>query len=220
MSWYDNIPGLNMVGSFFNSGKGYSDAADQMKKAWGQAQQFGQQGINYQEPFRQQGVGQFDRLNNAENNLLDPSKLLSDWMSKYEESPYAKQSTANARESGLSAANSMGLSGSSAALQNIQQSSHDIMNQDREGFLKDLMEKYKAGIGIGQNMFNQGSQTAGNMGSQMSHMGDQALGVGENLGQMAYGKANAPGDQFKDILKTMAKMYMSSQLGGLANFNI
>lgn len=199
MAWYD-IPGTSLISSFLHPEEGYDDASKQMQNAWGQAQGF-------QQPYAQAGANQIGTLNSAENSLLDPSALLGKWMQGYQTSPYADKSMQNARESGLNAASSMGLSGSSAALNNIQQSSGDIMNADRSEYLNDLMQKYMTGIGIGQNMFNVGAGTAGNMGNQ-------SLSVGENMGAAAYGAKNAPGNLLKDLMSMGVKGYMAHQTGG------
>lgn len=203
MSWgLGALSGVgNMVDSFFHPEKGYEDAQKEMEAKWRQAQGF-------QEPFRQAGLDQTGRLTGAEDKLLDPSSLLADWMSKYQMSPFAQQSMQNAKASGLDAASSMGLMGSSAALNNIQKSSSDIMNADRQQFLNDLMQKYMAGIGIGQNIYGIGAQTAGNMGNQ-------AVNVGGNTAEMAYGKANAPGNLLKDMLATGAKAAIAAYTGGV-----
>ncbi len=201
MSWLSGIPIVgNMIDSFIHPERGYEDAAKKMEEAWRQAQGF-------QEPYRQAGLDQMGRLNTAENELLDPSALMAKWMGSYQESPYAQKSMQNAKESGLNAASSMGLMGSSPAIQNIQNSSSDIMNADRQQYLNDMMQKYMAGVGIGQNMYGIGASTAGNMGNQ-------AIGVGENLGQAAYGAKNAPGNLLQNLLAMGAKMYMQSQMGG------
>lgn len=201
MSWMDYLSPVkgagNMINSFLHPEAGYKDAAHEMQNAWGQAQDF-------QRPYADAGKNQIGTLTGAENALLDPSALLGKWMESYESSPFAKKSMSNARESGLDAASSMGLSGSSAAVNNIQQSSGDIMNADRSQFLNDLMQKYMAGVGIGQNIFNTGAATAGNMGNQ-------AIGVGENMGGAAYGARNAPGNLLKDLLATGAKAYMAGR---------
>ena len=109
MSWYDYVPGGNYIDSFLHPEEGYNDAARKMQEMWQQIQGF-------QQPYNQAGQGQIPILQDAQKRLLDPSSLLADWMSKYETSPYAKQSMANAKEEGLGAASSMGLMGSSAAL--------------------------------------------------------------------------------------------------------
>lgn len=185
-----------MIHSFWNPQEGYEDAADEYEKYYNQGQ-------GYQEPFRQNGVDQTGRLNNAENKLLDPSALLSEWMDKYKTSPFAQRSMQNAQASGLDAASSQGLLGSSAATQNIQQSSSDIMNKDRSEYLQDLMKKYMAGIGVGQNMYNVGATTAQNMGNN-------AMTQGDRMGQAKYGATSAPGNMARDLVSAFAR----SQGGG------
>lgn len=194
MSWISGIPIVGKgIDSYLNPDKGYKDAAKQMQEYFQKAQSF-------QEPYRAQGLGQIGRLNTAQNELSDPSALLAKWMKSYETSPFAEKSMANAKEAGLSGASSMGLMGSSTALNNIENSAGDIMNADRSQFLSDLMQKYMAGIGIGQNMYGIGASTAGNMGNQ-------AMEMGGNMGEMAYGAANAPGDRLAQLLSNGAKAY-------------
>jgi hypothetical protein len=202
MAWTDYVPGGSMINSFLHPEQGYEDAAKKMEDAWRQAQGF-------EDPYRQAGIGQLDRLNTAENQLLDPSALLSSWMSKYQESPFAQKSMQNAKESGLDTASSMGLMGSSAALNNIQQSSSDIMNKDRSQYLSDLMQKYMAGIGVGQNIYGIGANMAG-------AMGNQAIGAGEDQAQAAYGARNSPGELLKDMLAMAAKGAGQYYSGGAA----
>lgn len=201
MAWYDYIPGGSMINSMLHPEEGYEEAAKRMREAWQQAQAT-------QQPYNAAGQGQLDRLNQAENQLLDPSKLLADWMSKYEMSPYAQRSIENAKNAGLDAASSMGLMGSSPAIANIQNSASDIMNADRQQFLNDMMQKYMAGIGIGKDIYGIGAQTAGNLGQQGLH-------VGENLAAAGFGEKNAPGNLLKDLLAMGGKMFIANQLGGV-----
>jgi hypothetical protein len=200
MAWTDAIPGGSMIDSFFNPGAGYEDASKKMEEAWRNAQK-------WQVPYWQQGQDQWGRLNEAENKLLNPNSLLDEWMSKYEQSPWAKQTMENSREAGLEAASSQGLMGSSAATKNIQQSAHDVMSADRERYMQDMMQKYMAGIGIGQNIYGTGAQ----MGS---NLGQQSLNAGGYMGDMAYGQRAAGGNRLADMMNAMAKMYLSSQTGG------
>jgi len=202
MGIFDTIAGgIGGLGKGFNSflhpEKGYKDAEEEMRRAWEEAQK-------YQKPYADAGMGQLPILTGAQGKLLDPSTLLSEWMKKYETSPYAQKSMENAKESGLNAASSMGLMGSSSALQNIQQSSSDIMNADRQQFLNDLMQKYLAGIGIGQDIYGKGAGAAGDLMKGR-------LGVGGNLAEMEFGKRNAPGQNLKDLLALGAKAFMASQ---------
>jgi hypothetical protein len=197
----DTISGIGKgISSMFHPERGYKDAADELRKAWEQAQGF-------QRPYNEAGTSQLPFLTGAEGRLLDPSSLLSEWMGKYQESPYAKKFMENARESGLDAASSMGLMGSSSALNNIQQSSGDIMNADRQQFLNDLMQKYMTGIGIGQNIYGIGAQTAGNLGNQ-------AMNYGGNSAEMAFGRRNAPGQNIRDLLGMGAKTAAAYYGGG------
>ncbi len=186
--------------SLMNPEDAYKKAANQYQKYWDEAQRF-------QNAYNRAGTDQIPILTGAQNQLLNPQDLLGKWMESYKTSPYAKQSMDNATASGLDAASSMGLEGSSSALHNIQQSSSDIMNQDRQGFLKDLMDKFKSGINIGTDIYGRGATTAGNLGNQ-------ALNVGNNMGEMAFGAQAAPGELMKSIISMMMKMYGGGAGGG------
>ena len=158
------------------------------------------------QPFINQGQAQYGNLMGAENALLNPETLLKKWMSGYEESPYAKQSMANARSGGLDAASSMGLMGSSSAINNIQNSASNIMNQDRSQYLNDLMQKYMSGVGIGQNIYNQGAGMAGQFG-QLAH------GFGQDIGGAAYGARNAQGNLLGNLINMGANIYTGGGYG-------
>lgn len=193
----------SLLGGGDEQAHAYRKAQREMERKWREAQEF-------QRPYRDAGIGQLDTLKGAESNLLDPSKMLADWMGKYQQSPYAKKSFENAREAGLNAASSQGLLGSSAATQNIQNSSSDIMNADRNEFLQNLMQKYMAGVGIGQNIYNKGADVAGNLGNQ-------AISVGGNTADMQYGASAAKSNYMKDLLGMGAKMYMANQMNNKGN---
>lgn len=200
MSYWDSSWITKGAKSFMHPEDAYKKAAEQFQNFWDQAQV-------YQKPYSDAGLAQLSPLTNAENQLLNPTDLLGKWMEKYQISPYAKRSMENAKASGMDAASSMGLEGSSSALNNIQQSSADIMNQDRAGFLKDLMEKFKTGIGVGQDIYDKGAATAGNLGTQ-------ALGVGNEMGGAAYGAEGAPGEMFKNLMAMMMKVFGGGAGGG------
>jgi len=200
MSWLSDIPVVgNAIDSFLHPEEGYKDAARQMQQMWQQSQAF-------QRPYLEAGNAQLPMLTGAEGALLDPSALLAKWMNSYQMSPYAQRSLSNAKAAGLDAASSMGLMGSSPALANIQQSSSDIMNKDRSDYLNDLMQKYMTGIGIGQDIYGKGAQTAANLGKS-------ALDVGQDLGAAAYGEANAPGDRLAQMAGLMAKIWGMNKYG-------
>lgn len=190
MSWYDPF-------NVTDPGKPYRAAGKEIKKGYNDAQ-------GYLDPYNQAGRSQIDRLTGAQDKLMNPGALQDEWAKNYQISPYAKQLQDQAKAGGMDAASSQGLLGSSTAINSIQQGSSNIMNADRDKYMNDLMEKYKTGLGIGQNMFNQGAGAAGNMSNN-------SMDFGKQMGSMSFGKANAP----MDMLMNMFKMYQASQGGGM-----
>lgn len=182
--------GLGLLNSFFDP--------------YGEAQKQSQQGFNeargYEQPFITQGQEQYGALNQARQDLMDPAALQNKWAQGYETSPYAQQMLNMNRDQGLDAAGSMGLMGSSAALGNIQQGAGNIMQQDRQQYLQDLMQKYMSGIGLGQNMYGVGANMAGTLGGQAVHQG-------ENMANLGYAQQAAPGQQLGQAAGMMADMY-------------
>ncbi|HXR81370.1 MAG TPA: hypothetical protein VN763_10650 [Saprospiraceae bacterium] len=181
----------------FDPGKGYRAAGKEIKKGY-------EQGQGYLDPYNQAGRGQINKLTGAQDRLMDPAALQNEWAKGYETSPYAKQLQEQAKSSGMDAASSQGLLGSSSAINAAQQGSSNIMNADRQNYMNDLMTKYMGGIGIGQNMFNQGAGTA----NQMSQNANQ---FGQNMAGVKFGENNAMMNQ----LMNMFKMYQASQGGGM-----
>jgi hypothetical protein len=192
----DKFTNLPWNKPFFHPGDPYGKAQDVSNQSWKEAQ-------NYQRPYWEQGVGQTGRLNDAENSLLNPQGLQDKWSSSYETSPYAKQLLQQNQTAGLDAASSMGLGGSSAAMNNIQTGAGNIVSKDRQQYMDDLMKKYMAGIGIGQNMYGIGAQAGANLGGQsLEHGRDQA--------QLEYNKQAAPGEMWKHLA--------GSALSGVSNY--
>lgn len=188
MSIWDTLKtttGYNMINSFMNPDEPYKQGQKAENEGYYNAQQ-------YQQPYWQHGNDQYQNLYGAEQNLLDPEKLQAKWAEGYQTSPYAQRMLQMNQGQGLDAASSMGLEGSSGALQNIQQGAGDIVSKDRREYLNDLMQKYMAGIGIGQNIYNTGAGAGSDMaGHSMRH--------GENMSQLKYGQYGAPGEQFSKI---------------------
>lgn len=197
MGWLDPLGVVDMAKGFFSPEDNWKAAQGPVKKAWQQAQ-------DYQRPFWQNGIDQYGRLNDAENSLLDPGALESKWASGYETSPYAQQLLKQNNANGLDAASSMGLMGSSAAINNIQQGAGQIVNADRQQYMNDLMEKYLSGIGIGGNIYGTGAQTGANLGKE-------AIGYGNTMGGLKYGESAAPGDLFGRL----AGMGIGALTGGI-----
>lgn len=115
----------------------------------------------------------------------DPEALQAKWAQGYQMSPYAMQMQEQAGRQGMDAASRMGMLGSTPALQAIQGGQAGIMGRDRQQYLGDLMQKYLAGAQMAQGM------------------GSQAVGMGERMGQAAYGASSEGqrgGDMFGNLI--------------------
>lgn len=193
---------MSWISSFLHPERGYQKGQEQLDKYF-------QQGQGYLQPYNQFGQNAYGNINEAMQALLNPEALQSKWIQGYEESPAAKQAESMAQEHGLNAASSMGIMGSTPALQAIQAGTSEIGMNDRQNYLDNLMQKYLAGVGIGQNIFGTGASAASGMSSN-------AMNMGQNSAQMAYGKENAPGDLFSKLLGSGVGL-VGSYLGGGMN---
>lgn len=187
--------------------KGYKKAQEQLNNYYNQAQQ-------YYQPFMQQGQAAYGDLNQAMQNLLNPTELYNDWMGSYEMSPQAQHAQERAMDSGLRTAQSMGIGGSTPALQAIQAGMNEIEAQDIQRYFDRLLMPYLQGASLAQGIYGQGGQMANLMGSN-------AMNMGQNSAQLAYGAQNAPGQLFGNLLGTGANLagsYMGMQgMNNLAN---
>ncbi len=190
MGIWDTYKKVAFPSAVFDPGKGSRLAQDQWKKAWAEAKGF-------QQPYNQAGLDQIGKLTGAEDKLLDPAALQSEWAEGYEMSPYAQQMQKEAEASGMESAGSQGLLGSSASINNIQQGATNIMQKDRQQYMNDLMEKYKAGLGIGQDIFGKGAQTAANLGGQ-------AMQFGQGMGNLKAGEQESTRQMMMDFMKMIA----------------
>ena len=191
---------FKMLESFLNPQKGYQAGQEELNKYY-------QQGQNYLQPYAQQGHEAYGHLNNAMQNLLSPSSLLDQFMNNYKESDAARFAKQRAMNSGLSAAQSMGLGGSSSALQGLQSQASEIGAMDEQRYLDRMINQYLQGAGLAQGIYGQGANAG-------SAMGQNAMNMGQNASQLAYGKQNAPGELFGSLLGTAAGLgtgYMGMQ---------
>lgn len=188
MSWFSQ---------WSNPQKGYQDAQKELENYYNQGQ-------GYQQPYNEQGQAQYPRMQRYMDALEHPEKLYNEWASGYSESPAAKQAEAMAQEHGLNAASSLGLMGSSPALQAIQAGTSGIVQQDRQSYLDDLMEKYKTGIGLTQGVYNTGATTAGQMNQNAQNMGQNSAGF-------KYGEKSSQGGLFSNLVGAGGSI-----LGGIA----
>lgn len=189
-----------MLSSFFNPGKGYEKAENALAPYYQQAQ-------SYLQPYNQHGQDAYGHLNTAMQNLLNPTELYDQWAQAYAPSEYARLNKERTMNDAMRAASSMGMLGSTPALQAIQGGMHEIDAQDQMRYIEQMIQQYLAGAGLAQNIYGQGAQ-AGNQ------MGQNALNMGNTMAEMAYGKQNAPGQLFGNLLGTAANLggaYMGMQ---------
>lgn len=210
---------MSWLSSFLHPERGYEKGQEQLDKYWNQSQGYYNQGQGYLQPYNDYGTKAYGDINTAMQKLLNPEALQSEWIKNYEESPAAKQAEALAQEHGLNAASSLGLMGSSPALQAIQAGTSDIAMNDRQNYLDNLMQKYLAGVGIGQDIFGKGAGAAGQQSQNAMGMGNNAMTMGQNSAQMAYGKENAPGNLFQNLLNTGLNLGTSWLTGGMGKGN-
>ena len=199
MGIFDSLS--NGFSSFFNPQRGYKAAGNQLQKYYRDAQ-------GNLQPYNQNGQNMFQQLLAQSQALNDPEALENKWASGYSMSPYATALQSHATQSGLDAASSMGLMGSSAALGNIQNSSGEIMQSDRQNYMNDLMNKYMASVGIGENVYGTGANAAG-------MMSNNAMNMGNNMAGMAYGEQNSPGDMFGKLLGLGVNGAINYATGGM-----
>lgn len=177
---------MSWLSKFLHPEKGYDKAQEQLDKYFGQAQ-------GALQPYNQYGQSAYGDINAAMKALLNPEELQNKWIQGYAESPAAKQAEALAQEHGLNAASGLGLMGSNTALDAIQTGTTQIGLNDRQNYLDNLMQKYLAGVGVGQDIFGKGANAA-------NAMSGNAMNMGQNSAQMAFGKENAQGDLFSKLL--------------------
>lgn len=180
MSWLDAFS--KMDDSFLHPERGYEKGQEQLDKYYQDAQ-------GNLQPYNQFGQDAYGDYSGAMKRLLDPAGLQNEWAKGYTESESAKGAERMAQEHGLNAASGLGLMGSNTALNAIQGGTTQIGLNDRQNYLNDLMQKYQLGTGIAGNIFNTGANAAG-------MMSNNAMNMGNNSAQMAYGQQNAPGELF------------------------
>lgn len=192
---------MSWLSKFLHPEKGYDKAQEQLDKYYGQAQ-------GNLQPYNKQGLDQYSNLNEFIKNLMDPQALQDQWAKGYTESESTKNAEGMAKEHGLDAASSMGLMGSSPALSAIQAGTTQIGLNDRQNYLDDLMQKYLAGAGLVQGAYGTGANAA-------NAMSGNAMNMGQNSAEMAYGKENSQGNLFGNLLNTGLNLGSNYLTGGM-----
>lgn len=194
---------MSWLSSFLHPEKGYEKGQEQLDKYYGQSQ-------GYLQPYNQQGQDQYGNLNEFIKSLMDPQALQDKWAKGYTESEAAKGAERMAQEHGLNAASSLGLMGSNTALNGIQAGTTQIGLNDRQNYLDNLMQKYLAGAGLSQGVYNTGANTAGQMGTN-------AMNMGNSSAEMAYGRENAGGNMLGGLIGGGIGLVGSALSGGKWN---
>jgi hypothetical protein len=176
--------------SFMHPEKGYKKAQEQLDKYYNQSQ-------GYYQPYVNQGQEAYGDLNNAMKSLLNPTELYDQWMNSYQTSDAAKFAQERAMDQGLNAASAMGVLGSTPAIKSIQSGTNQIGAEDQLNYINQLMGMYLPGAQLAQGIYGTGANAGMAMGQNANQMG-------QNSAQMAFGKQNAPGQMFNDLLKTGA----------------
>lgn len=190
MAKLTDLPTVNQLQSFWFPEKAYQKAGDQLEQYYGQAREdLG--------PYAQQGQQAFEPLFGAMQNLMDPQGFEGQMLEGYEASPHARMLQEEASQQGLNAASSMGMLGSTPALQAMQRGTTGIVQGDRDNYLNRMMGSYLSGSNIAQNMYGQGQQAAGGL-AQM------AMNQGDSMADVAYGKQSAPGELFGKMAGMLA----------------
>lgn len=191
---------MSWLSSFLHPERGYQAAQGQLDKYYNQGQ-------GYMQPYNQHGQDVYSQLGPALQMLLNPQELQDKWASGYNESDYAKMLEDSAKQQGLDAASSMGLLGSTPALQAIQAGMGRIRAEDRQNYMNDLFNKFQLGTNLGQNIYNTGANTA-------NQMANNAMNMGQNSAGMQFNQTNAPGQTFGGIAGLLAKLGGNYLTGG------
>lgn len=196
MSWLSNV---------LRPGRPYKKAQDVM-------QQYYQQGQQQMQPYMQAGMDAYGQLSPALQALMNPEQLQAKWLESYTESPQATLAKQQAEQEGLSAASSMGMLGSTPALQALQAGTTQLGYADRQKYLDDLMNKYQTAIGLGQNIYGTGAQMAGQSASN-------AMNMGGAMGTLAAGQGMAGGSMLGGLLGGLGRFGMDYLTGGFGQGN-
>jgi hypothetical protein len=187
--------------SFLHPEKGYEKAQEQYDKYYNQGQ-------GYLQPYNQNGQDQYGNVNSAINNLMNPSGLYDQWLNDYEQSDASKFAQGRAHDNGMRALSAMGMLGSTPGLQALQAGESEIGAQDEQRYIDRMIQQYLQGANLAQGVYGQGFGAA-------SQQGQNAMNMGNNSAQAAFGRQNAPGEMFANVLGNAAGAYMGANgMGG------
>lgn len=192
--------GAGLASKLFGGGGAYKKAGKEMEKYYNQGQ-------GYLQPYNEQGQEAYGHLNTAMQNLLNPTEFYDQLLGGYRQSEASQHAQERARQSGLNNLSAMGMLGSTPGLQALQAGTAQIGAEDEQRYLENMINQYVHGAGLAQNIYGQGGQAAGQMAGNANQMGN-------NMAEMAYGRAAAPGQMFGNLMGAgagLAGSYMGMQ---------
>lgn len=181
-------------GMFGDSGSPYDDAMKQY-------QEWMQKAENAQNPFWQAGKNAIPAYQDWVNSMKDPSGFINNLMGQYQQSPWAKYQTEQAMRAGKNAGAAGGLTGSTPLTQFMQQSAHDISQQDMQSWLQNVLG-INTQYGAGQDRLMTGGQNAANA---LTNMYGQ---MGGRMGDAAYGKGAGENQDLWNMISGGAQLAM------------
>ncbi len=179
-------------GMFGNSGGPYDDAMKAYQQWMNKAQ-------GVQNPYLQAGNNAIGPYQQWLQRMQDPTKFMNDTMGQYQESPWAKFQ----QQQGMRAANNIGsatgMTGSTPMMQQAQQNAQNISSGDMQNWLSQV-------LGI-NNQYGQGEAGLMGMGQNAANaMSGMYQNMGQNAGQMAYGRGAAKNNDFWNMLGGAGQM--------------
>lgn len=167
----------------------FGDSGAPYDKAMQQYQQWGNKAAGTQQPYLNAGEGAIGDYQKWLKGQQDPSGFVNNLMGQYQESPYAHYLQQQSMRAGQNAASASGLMGSTPMMQQLQQNSGNIANQDQNQWLQNVLG-INTQYGQGQQNLMQGGQTAANSLTNLYNK------MGQQMGEAAYGKESGKNQDF------------------------
>lgn len=180
--------------SLFGSDRPYKKAMHEYRKQMERAAQV-------QQPWLEAGQNAIPAYQNWLQSQQDPSGFINNLMGDYQESPYAHYLQQQSMNAGQNAASASGLMGSTPLMQQLQQNSSNIASGDINQWLQNVLG-INTQYGQGQQNLMQGGQNAANALSGVYNT------AGQNMGQAAYGAANARNQDWGRIIGSIGAMFL------------
>jgi hypothetical protein len=200
----------SLLGSLFGGSgqeRGYEDMQRLMQQQRGEQRGLTNEANGYLNPFYNAGRGEIGGYMQNYQRMLDPNKLIGDWMSKYTESPWAKLQTEKGQGAITNAASASGALGGTNYGRDMSDYTQKIVAADQQNYLNNLMNMFGQGLGHQQGMVGMGGDMGRQMGMNNMNLAQLlAQSYGEE-GASRIGQRKAEGQERNNLF---------SSLGGIA----